>query len=85
MEELRTAGPKKERVCSDIATLYILVLYSEVSAVHFVADDDGTFTGSIRMMLDTSAILGGPRSKARMPVPYMRLVLGLGSAICNHS
>ena len=63
---------------------YILVLFS-VSAVRFVADDDGTFTGSIGMMLDTSALIGGPRSKVRMSALYMHFVLRLGSAICDHN
>ncbi|KAF8737652.1 hypothetical protein AX14_012534 [Amanita brunnescens Koide BX004] len=38
-------------------------LAKEGTPVHFVSDDDGTFTGSIGMMVDASTILGGPRSK----------------------
>ncbi|KAF8638129.1 hypothetical protein AX17_002428 [Amanita inopinata Kibby_2008] len=31
--------------------------------IRFIADDIGTFTGSVGLMLDASKLLGGPRSK----------------------
>ena len=32
-------------------------------AVHFIADDQGAFTGALGMLFDASPLLGGPRSK----------------------
>ncbi|KAF9476288.1 peroxiredoxin [Pholiota conissans] len=33
------------------------------SPIHFIADDKGTFVGSLGLAFDASALLGGPRSK----------------------
>ena len=34
-------------------------------AVHFIADDQGAFTGALGMLFDASGLLGAPRSKVR--------------------
>ena len=32
-------------------------------AIHFIADDQGAFTGALGMLFDASPLLGAPRSK----------------------
>ena len=34
-------------------------------AIHFIADDQGAFTGALGMLFDASDLLGAPRSKVR--------------------
>ncbi|RDX44652.1 Redoxin [Polyporus arcularius HHB13444] len=38
-------------------------LAPEGTPVHFIADDQGAFTGALGMLFDASALLGAPRSK----------------------
>jgi len=38
-------------------------LAPEGTRIHFVADDQGNFVGALGLVLDASALLGGPRSK----------------------
>ncbi|RPD58297.1 Redoxin [Lentinus tigrinus ALCF2SS1-7] len=38
-------------------------LAPEGTPIHFIADDQGAFTGALGMLFDASALLGAPRSK----------------------
>ena len=38
-------------------------------AIHFIADDQGAFTGGLGMLFDASSLLGAPRSRVRSDLP----------------
>lgn len=56
-------------------------------AIHFIADDKGSFAGALGMLFDASERLGGPRSKVSFsPLCSIRCVFSRGtlnSASCS--
>jgi len=38
-----------------------------VPAIHFIADDQGTFVSSLGLIFDAGGLLGASRSKVRFP------------------
>ena len=61
-------GAERKSASSKCPLRALAILIISLSALRFIADDKGAFTGAIGMLFDATARLGSPRSKVRMSI-----------------
>lgn len=65
-EQLAPEGTRQSHIVRSVSYKRMTSCLTCITAVHFIADDQGAFTGALGMLFDASPLLGGPRSKVSL-------------------